>query len=183
MPYSHPYKPNPGQTGGQSSPMPPMAGTPAPTTAALSSAPGTWAAAWTRRRLNLSRRPRTGAAALTAGRTTWTARWTILLDRVVDLGTNVGAGVLGAISDALASAGDAISGWAKPDKELTFAQWRARIDRRLKNSEQGGYLAMAITGAVFAASFGIAALVMFILSAVGPEALNLAYDNFVVFPS
>ena len=41
---------------------------------------------------------------------------------------------------------------------------------------------MAITGAVFAASFGIAALVMFILSAVGPEALNLAYDNFVVFP-
>lgn len=182
MPYSHPYKPNPSRSGGQGQPY-----------AANGRDARTDNRGFEQRAGDLGRRMDEKAAEFEQKAGDWSRRVDRraddldrsvddFVDRVVDLGTNVGAGVLGAISDALASAGDAISGWAKPDKELTFAQWRARIDRRLKNSEQGGYLAMAITGAVFAASFGIAALVMFILSAVGPEALNLAYDNFVVFP-
>ena len=104
------------------------------------------------------------------------------VDRVVDIGTNVGAGVMDVLSDALSSAGDAISRWANRDRELTFPEWRARMDRKIQNGAQGSNLAMAIVGGFFACSFGISALVMFILSAVGPGALHLSDMQFMVFP-
>ena len=108
------------------------------------------------------------------------------LDDVVSdlagIGAGVGAELLDGLAGVITSAGDAFSRWAQRDKDLTFPQWRARLDRRLLNNEQGGYLAMAIAGGVFAVGFGITALVMFCLSAVGPEALQMTRADFNVFP-
>ena len=105
-----------------------------------------------------------------------------IVSDLAGIGAGVGAELLDGLAGVINSAGDAFSRWAQRDKDLTFPQWRARLDRRLLNNEQGGYLAMAIAGGVFALVFGIAALVMFCLSAVGPEALQMTRADFNVFP-
>lgn len=105
-----------------------------------------------------------------------------IVSDLAGIGAGVGAELLDGLAGVINSAGDAFSRWAQKDKDLTFPQWRARLDRRLLNNEQGGYLAMAIAGGVFALVFGIAALVMFCLSAVGPEALQMTRADFNVFP-
>lgn len=93
-----------------------------------------------------------------------------------------GASLMGVLSDALSSAGNAVSRWARGSQDLTFPEWRQRMDRKLQNGSQLGYLCMAIAGGCLAFGFGVTALVMFILSAVGPEALHLSYNEFMVFP-
>ena len=104
------------------------------------------------------------------------------VDNILDLGTNLGTGILGTISDALNSASSAISGWRNRDRALTFPQWRDRMDRRLGSGSQSGYLAMAVLGGIFAFSFGVAALVTIVLSVVGPVTLNMAQDTFMMVP-
>lgn len=101
-----------------------------------------------------------------------------LVNGAVRFGTNIGSEVLSSIADALASVG----GNATPGTPDSFAQWRRRIDRKLKNNQQDGYLALAIIGWFFAGCFGIASLVMLILSAVGANILGLTGDEFMVFP-
>lgn len=105
-----------------------------------------------------------------------------IVSDLAGIGAGVGAELLDGLAGVVSSAGDAFNRWAQKDKDLTFPQWRARLDRRLLNNEQGGYLAMAIAGGVFAVGFGITALVMFCLSAVGPEALQMTRADFNVFP-
>lgn len=107
-----------------------------------------------------------------------------VIGSAVRFGSNVGSTVLSSIAGALASVGDSFA--AAGDKtrgkgKITFAQWRNRLERKIGNEGQGGALAMAIVGWIFAFSFGVAALVMGILWAVGPVPLGLG-DEFVVFP-
>lgn len=172
MPYSHPYKPNPGQADGGPDARADDFGRRMDKNAAEL---GRRAEEWSRRAEEWGRRVDRKAEKLDHSVDDF-------VDNVAQLGANIGSGVLGAISDALASAGDAFSRWATPDRELTFAQWRDRQERRLQNGEQGGYLAMAIVGGTLAAAFGIAAVVMFCLAAVGPDALGLTRAEFNVFP-
>ena len=188
MPYSHPYKPNPEP--GRPYDAPGRERHAPPQTARFDA-----------RADDLGRRMDEKAAELDRRAEEWSRRaeeWGRRVDRkaekldhsvddfvdnVAELGANIGSGVLGAISDALASAGSAISRWARPDRELTFAQWRDRLDRRLQNSEQGGCLVMAILGGLLTASFGITALLMLVLCAMGPEGLGVTRDTFNVFPA
>lgn len=104
------------------------------------------------------------------------------LHEIVQAGTEIGSGVLGGIAGALQSVSDALRSRNLENKDVPFAEWSRRLDKRLKNNEQDGYLGMAVGGWVFAAGFGIAALVMFVLAMVGPEALYMQPENHVVFP-
>ena len=87
------------------------------------------------------------------------------LHDVVQTGTGLGAEVLGAVGSALRSVGEALRGNKLTNKNVPFPTWRKRLDHFLKEEKQDGALAVAIVGWVFAALFGIAALVMFILAA------------------
>lgn len=104
------------------------------------------------------------------------------LNEIIHAGAEIGSGVLGGIAGALQSVSDALRSRNLANKDVPFAEWYRRLDKRLKNNEQDGYLGMAVGGWVFAAGFGIAALVMFILAMMGPEALYMAPENHVVFP-
>ena len=104
------------------------------------------------------------------------------LHDVVQTGTGLGAEVLGAVGSALRSVGEALRGNKLTNKNVPFPTWRKRLDHFLKEEKQDGALAVAIVGWVFAALFGIAALVMFILAAVGPDALAISREEHIVFP-
>ena len=104
------------------------------------------------------------------------------IHEVVRTGSAIGSQVLGSIGDALRSVGEALGGGKLSDKSVPFGKWKNRIDRHLKNEEQDGALALAVCGWTFAALFGIATLVMTILSGVGPAALSLTRDLWMVFP-
>lgn len=104
------------------------------------------------------------------------------LNEIVHVGAEIGSGVLGGIAGALQSVSDALRSRNLANKDVPFAEWCRRLDKSLKNNEQDGYLGMAVGGWVFAAGFGIAALVMFILAMIGPEALYMAPENHMVFP-
>lgn len=104
------------------------------------------------------------------------------LQEAVTVGTGFGSTVLGSISDALGKMGDTLAAARTPDRQLTFPQWKQRLDRKLQNGRQSESLALAITGWVLAASFGVAAIVMWALAAVGPQALGLTQQEFLVFP-
>ena len=101
---------------------------------------------------------------------------------VVQAGTHIGSEVLGSIGDALRSVGEALGGGRLHDKSVPFLNWRNRVDRHIKNDKQDSYLAVAIVGWTFAACFGIADLVMGILTAVGASTLGLTPEEFMVFP-
>lgn len=104
------------------------------------------------------------------------------LHNVVQAGSSIGAEVLGAVGNALQSVGEALRGNKLTNKSVPFSTWRSRLDRFLKEEKQDGALAVAIIGWIWAALFGITTLIMFILAAVGPEALSISWEEHLVFP-
>lgn len=105
-----------------------------------------------------------------------------LINGAVRLGTGLGSSVLSGIADALDKVGEDLNVARTPEEALSFVQWKRRLDRKLQNKNQSEAVALAVVGGVFAASFGIAAIVMWALSAVGPEALGVTRQEFLVFP-
>ena len=101
---------------------------------------------------------------------------------IVQAGAQIGSGVLDGLAGVVQSVGDAIRSRGVENKTVPFETWRQRMDRKLKNNDQDGYLGMAVGGWTFAAGFGIAALVMFILAMVGPQAMGMLPEEHVVFP-
>lgn len=105
-----------------------------------------------------------------------------LINGAVRLGTGLGSSVLSGITDVLEKVGEELNVARTPEEELPFVQWKRKLDRRLQNKYQSEALTLAVVGGVFAASFGIAAIVMWALSAVGPDALGVTRQEFLVFP-
>lgn len=105
-----------------------------------------------------------------------------ILQDAIRVGSGIGSTVLAGISDALEQVGDTLAAARTPHQPLPFPQWRQRLDRKLQNGRQSESLAMAITGWALAASFGIAAIVMWALAAAGPQALGVTEQEFLVFP-
>jgi len=102
-----------------------------------------------------------------------------IVNGVVEFGSSVGSSVLGSIADALQSAVDSVS--AAANQPVTLPVYRRRLDKKLSDG-WGGYLAMAICGGIFGASFLIAAVVMGILSGVDPASLGMTAGEAQVFP-
>ena len=111
-----------------------------------------------------------------------TPDWDELVNGAVRVGTGLGSTVLSGLSEALEWVGERLESARTPERELPFAQWKRRLDRRLQNKQQSEATALAVTGWIFAGSFGIAAIVMWALSAAGPEALGITREQFLVFP-
>lgn len=105
-----------------------------------------------------------------------------ILQDAIRVGSGIGSTVLAGISDALEQVEDTLAAARTPHQPLPFPQWRQRLDRKLQNGRQSESLAMAITGWALAASFGIAAIVMWALAAAGPQALGVTEQEFLVFP-
>lgn len=105
-----------------------------------------------------------------------------VLNNTVSAASGMGARVLAGFAGALEQMGDMIDAAREKNAELPFAKWKRRMDRRLQSSKQGGALALAITGWTLAASFGIAAVVMWALAAMGPQGLGVTQEEFLVFP-
>ena len=112
----------------------------------------------------------------------WESELDAAVEEIVAAGEEIGATVLGGLSEFLGSLGDGIAARRGVKKELTFEQWRKATDRRLEKSEQSGWLGAAVGGCFFAASFGIAAVVMLALSAVGAAPLGIPESEYLVFP-
>lgn len=104
------------------------------------------------------------------------------VSEIVQVGAEIGSGMLGGLSGMMQSVGEAIRSRGVENKKVPFETWRHRMDRKLKNNDQDGYLGMAVSGWIFAAGFGIAALTMFILTMVGPQAMGMLPEEHVVFP-
>ena len=103
-----------------------------------------------------------------------------MIDSAVQFGTQVGSSVLGSIADALEQAGDAMTrAAAQPD---SFSAWKRRLERKWKNGGQSVGVVLTAVGWTFTGCFGIAALVLGILTAVGAGTLGLTPDEFVVLP-
>ena len=103
-----------------------------------------------------------------------------MIDSAVQFGTQVGSSVLGSIADALEQAGDAMTrAAAQPD---SFSAWKRRLERKWKNGGQSVGVGLTAVGWTFTGCFGIAALVLGILTAVGAGTLGLTPDEFVALP-
>ena len=98
-----------------------------------------------------------------------------MLDSAVEAGSKIGSSVLGSIADALAQAGDAMS---RPQPD-SFAAWKRRLKRKWKNGGQSVGVALTAVGWTFTGCFGIAALVLGILTAVGAGPLGLSQQDFI----
>ena len=101
-----------------------------------------------------------------------------MLDSAVEAGSKIGSSVLGSIADALAQAGDAMS---RPQPD-SFAAWKRRLKRKWKNGGQSVGVALTTVGWTFTGCFGIAALVLGILTAVGAGPLGLSQQDFIALP-
>ena len=101
-----------------------------------------------------------------------------MLDSAVEAGSKLGSSVLGSIADALAQAGDAMS---RPQPD-SFAAWKRRLERKWKNGGQSVGVALTAVGWTFTGCFGIAALVLGILTAVGAGPLGLSQQDFIALP-
>ena len=101
-----------------------------------------------------------------------------MIDNAVEAGSKFGSSVLGSIADALEQAGDAM-GMKQPD---TFAAWKRRLERKWKNGGQSVGVVLTAVGWTFTGCFGITALVMGILTAVGAGPLGLTHDEFMAIP-
>ena len=101
-----------------------------------------------------------------------------MLDSAVEAGSKIGSSVLGSIADALAQAGDAMS---RPQPD-SFSAWKRRLERKWKNGGQSVGVALTAVGWTFTGCFGITALVMGILTAVGAGPLGLTHDEFMAIP-
>ena len=104
-----------------------------------------------------------------------------VIDNAVQMGSKIGSSVLGSIADALEQAGDAMGamGMKQPD---TFAAWKRRLERKWKNGGQSVGVVLTAVGWTFTGCFGITALVMGILTAVGAGPLGLTHDEFMAIP-
>ena len=103
-----------------------------------------------------------------------------MIDSAVQFGTQVGSSVLGSIADALEQAGDAMTrATAQPD---SFSAWKRRLERKWKNGGQSVGVVLTAVGWTFTGCFGITALVMCILTAVGAGPLGLTADEFMAIP-
>ena len=105
-----------------------------------------------------------------------------LLDQTISVASGIGAGVLASISGALEQVGEAIGAARQKDENLPFPKWKRRMDRQLQKKNQDDAVALAVVGWTLASCFGIAAIVMWALSAAGPQALNVTLEEFMVFP-
>lgn len=92
-----------------------------------------------------------------------------MIDNAVEAGSKFGSSVLGSIAEALEQAGDAL-GAKQPD---TFQSWKRRLERKWKNEGQSAGVVLTAVGWTFTGCFGITALVMGILTAVGAETLGM----------
>ena len=100
-----------------------------------------------------------------------------MIDSAVQFGTQVGSSVLGSIADALEQAGDAMTrAAAQPD---SFSAWKRRLERKWKNGGQSVGVVLTAVGWTFTGCFGIAALVLGILTAVGAGTLGLTAEEFM----
>lgn len=105
-----------------------------------------------------------------------------ILDQTISVASGIGAGVLASISGALEQVGEAIGAARQKDENLPFPKWKRRMDRQLQKKNQDDAVALAVVGWTLASCFGIAAIVMWALSAAGPQALNVTQEEFMVFP-
>ena len=105
-----------------------------------------------------------------------------IINGAVRLGTGLGTTVLSGISYALDQVEEGLQAFRRPPEELSFAQWKQKLDKKLQREKQGDALGLAITGWVLAACFGIVAVTMLALSAVGPQGLGVTQEEFLVFP-
>ena len=101
-----------------------------------------------------------------------------MLDSAVEAGSKIGSSVLGSIADALAQAGDAMS---RPQPD-SFAAWKRRLKRKWKNGGQSVGVVLTAVGWTFTGCFGITALVLGILTAVGAGPLGLSPQDFIALP-
>ena len=101
-----------------------------------------------------------------------------VIDNAVEMGSKIGSSVLGSIADALEQAGDAM-GVKQPD---SFSAWKRRLERKWKNGGQSVGVALTAVGWTFTGCFGITALVLGILTAVGAGPLGLTHDEFMAIP-
>ena len=101
-----------------------------------------------------------------------------MLDSAVEAGSKIGSSVLGSIADALAQADDAMS---RPQPD-SFAAWKRRLERKWKNGGQTVGITLTAVGWTFTGCFGITALVMGILTAVGAGPLGLSQQDFIALP-
>lgn len=105
-----------------------------------------------------------------------------VINGAVRLGSEIGASVLGGIADALEQVGERLDAIRGTEEKPSFAVWKRRMDKRLHQRCEENALALAFTGWALAACFGIAAVVMWALAAVGPQALGITQNEFMVFP-
>ena len=101
-----------------------------------------------------------------------------VIDNAVEMGSKIGSSVLGSIANALEQAGDAM-GVKQPD---SFSAWKRRLERKWKNGGQSVGIALTALGWTFAGCFGITALVLGILTAVGAGPLGLSQQDFIALP-
>lgn len=101
-----------------------------------------------------------------------------VIDNAVEMGSKIGSTVLGSIADALEQAGDAM-GVRQPD---SFSAWKRRLERKWKNGGLAAAIVFTAVGWSLAGCFGITALVMGILTAVGAAPLGLTHDEFMAIP-
>ena len=101
-----------------------------------------------------------------------------VIDNAVEMGSKIGSSVLGSIADALEQAGDAM-GVKQPD---SFSAWKRRLERKWKNGGQSVGVALTAVGWTFTGCFGITALVLGILTAVGAGPLGLSPQDFIALP-
>ena len=101
-----------------------------------------------------------------------------VIDNAVEMGSKIGSSVLGSIADALEQAGDAM-GVKQPD---SFSAWKRRLERKWKNGGQSVGVALTAVGWTFTGCFGITALVLGILTAVGAGPLGLSQQDFIALP-
>ena len=101
-----------------------------------------------------------------------------VIDNAVEMGSKIGSSVLGSIADALEQAGDAM-GVKQPD---SFSAWKRRLERKWKSGGQAVGVVLTAVGWTFTGCFGITALVMGILTAVGAGPLGLTHDEFMAIP-
>ena len=101
-----------------------------------------------------------------------------MIDNAVEAGSKFGSSVLGSIAEALEQAGDALDA-KQPD---TFQSWKRRLERKWKNEGQSAGVVLTAVGWTFTGCFGITALVMGILTAVGAETLGMPPNDFIALP-
>lgn len=101
-----------------------------------------------------------------------------MIDSAVEASSKIGSSVLGSIADALQQAGDAMN----PQQPDSFSAWKRRLERRWKTNGQAAGVVLTAVGWTFTGCFGITALVLGILTAVGAGPLGMTPQDFIALP-